>query len=124
MKNNGSLTGSGVTIYLDKDSTIDPKNGSIDLTGPNGALWSGSAPHLVFWYAACNNLDIQGNGDVSFHGIFYAPCADVTMHGNPSNDTIEGQIFVGTLEVKGTSDLRLTYRNYFDTARRRVFLVE
>lgn len=129
LKNSALMTGSGVILYFDSASSFDPKNGGIDISTRSGG-WGGVSgaggirDGLVFWYAPCDNLDLQGNAIVRFTGIFYAPCADVTMHGNPSNDTVNGQIFVGTLDVRGTSDLRLTYREWVDITRPRVFLVE
>jgi hypothetical protein len=107
-------------------STIvfDSKNGNVYLTAPASAPYPGGPANLLFWYTRCTTIDMQGNGNLYFEGIFYAPCADVILHGNPNSDTINGQIFVGTLTVVGTSDLGINYRNLVDTDRPRVFLVE
>jgi hypothetical protein len=74
--------------------------------------------------ATCQDLiDFQGNGDFFIKGIFYAPCSQVQMHGNPGGDAYYGQVIVGSFSVKGTSDFRLSYHSYVDTKRPKVFLV-
>ena len=46
------------------------------------------------------------------------------MHGNPSHEVIDGQIFVGRRDVRGTSDLKILYNGWVDTDRPKVFLVQ
>lgn len=121
---NSSIRCTGCMTYWDSSSTFDPKNGDVSFTAPTTSPYSGGVNGLVFWYARCNTLDLQGNGDMYFGGIFYAPCAYVWMHGNPSSDTVNGQLFVGRLDVRGTSDLRISYHNYVTTPRKAIFLVE
>jgi Flp pilus assembly protein TadG len=122
---NATINGNGVIFYFDSNSTFDPKNGNVNLRAPSGgAQYTNGRAGMVFWYAACNTLDMQGNANLSFTGIFYAPCADVQMRGTPGQDTISGQMFVGTLDVRGTADLRISYNNYASTTRPKVFLVE
>lgn len=120
---NTRLQGSNVLLYFDSNSSWDPKNGETRLTYRTSAV-SGVKPGLVVWYARCNTVDFQGNGELYFEGIVYAPCAHWSMHGNPNGDTVRGQMFLGTLEVKGTSDMSVNYNKYVDTVRPRVYLVE
>jgi hypothetical protein len=126
LKNKGLLTGTGVTLYFTGTSTFDPKNGDVDLEGPTTSLYTGGANGMVFWFAPsdCADIDLQGNGNMFFKGIFYAPCSDVTMHGNPAGDAINGQVIVNTLSVKGTSDYVVAYTKYVNTDRPSIFLVQ
>jgi Flp pilus assembly protein TadG len=125
LKNNGLLRGTGVLLYFDSNSTFDPKNGDVDLrANQSNPLYLNGQVGLTFWYARCGALDLQGNGTLYFHGIFYAPCADVRLHGNTSSDTLRGQLFVNTLDIRGTSTVRITYEGFVNTDRPRVFLVE
>ncbi len=117
------LQGTGVSLYFDKDSSFDPKNGETSLTAPAVSPYGGQ-DGLVFWYVPSTAIDFQGNGELYFQGVFYAPKSDVTMHGNPSADTIDGQVFVGTFTNKGTSDLKIKYTKKVATVRPAVFLVQ
>jgi Flp pilus assembly protein TadG len=121
---NARIQCTGCLVYFDADSTFDPKNGQVSFTAPTTVPYTNGANGMVFWYAGCNTLDLQGNGDMYFQGVFYAPCAYVWMHGNPSSDTVNGQVFVNRLDVRGTSDLRISYHSYVDTPKKAVFLVE
>ncbi|RIK38321.1 MAG: hypothetical protein DCC58_16820 [Chloroflexi bacterium] len=121
---NASIVCSGCMTYWDANSSLDPKNGDVNMTAPTTAPYTGGQTGMVFWHAGCNNLDLQGNGNLYFQGIFYAPCALVTLHGNPASDTINGQIIVDQLDIRGTSDVRITYHSYVTTSRPAIFLVE
>jgi Flp pilus assembly protein TadG len=122
---NSTLRGDNVLLFMTGGTIVfDSKNGNVDLSASPTPLYPGGQANLLFWYTRCTTVDMQGNGNLHFEGIFYAPCADVILHGNPGSETIDGQIFVGTLEVVGTSDVGITYRNLVDTERPRVFLVE
>jgi hypothetical protein len=110
----------GCELYFDSDSVFDPKNGEVSFTAPGTGIANG----IVFWYANCDALDLQGNGEMYFEGIFYAPCSDVWMHGNPGSETVNGQVVVNTLDVRGTSDLGIVYTEHFPTERPAIWLVQ
>lgn len=121
---NSEIICNGCLVYFDASSSFDPKNGDVSMTAPTSSPYAGGQNGMVFWYARCNNLDLQGNGNLYFQGIFYAPCALVTLHGNPASDTINGQIIVNRLDIRGTSDVRISYNSYVSTNRPAIFLVE
>jgi Flp pilus assembly protein TadG len=139
LNTNSTIEGKDVILYFDSASAFDPKNGNVDLRTTGTTSYSGASrgfasgsygspgsyqTGLVIWFASCGNVDMQGGARLHFEGIFYAPCANVSMHGNPSDDTLKGQMFVGTLDARGTSDLNIAYVKWADTARPRVYLVE
>lgn len=126
LKNTNSLLqGEDLLLYMTgSDIVFDSKNGNVNLAASVTPLYAGAQPNLLFWFTRCTTIDMQGNGNLHFEGIFYAPCADLILHGNPGSETIDGQIFVGTLKVMGTSDVGIKYRNLVVTERPKVFLVE
>lgn len=117
------IEGDNVLIYLTNGSEFRCGNCDVDLRYLD-PMYNGGAPGMVFWSESCEEIDIGGNGTVSVEGIFYAPCSHVRLHGNPSSDTINGQIFVGTLQVNGTADMRVAYHKYAETDKPKIFLVE
>ncbi len=120
------MNGNGVFFYFTGSSYFDSKNGEVNLTAPATSHYGaqGGIDGVVFWMDTCQDLiDFQGNGAFHMVGIFYAPCSEVRMHGNPSGEAFYGQIIVGTFDVRGTSDFHLTYNSYVDTELPKVFLV-
>lgn len=102
---------------------IDPKNGNLHLEAPQSIPYPGCLAGMAVWIANCSLFDNQGNGEFYVRGLFYAPCSQVTMHGNPYGTAIEGQVIVRDLTIKGTSDFRVQYRKYVDTYLNTVVLV-
>jgi hypothetical protein len=50
--------------------------------------------------------------------------SDVWLHGNPDSETVYSQVIVGTLDVRGTSDILIRYMDLDDTPRYELYLVE
>jgi hypothetical protein len=124
MGNNGVMNGTDVLLYFDMNSWFDPNHGAVNVSAdPDGWGDSNLQDGVVFWYSACDEVEFKANGVFTFTGIFYAPCGKMYMHGHPSQETIHGQIFVGRLDVRGTSDLKIIYDGWVDTERPQVFLV-
>jgi Flp pilus assembly protein TadG len=119
-----ALVGTNVLLYFDANSTLDVRTGDLRLTGSTTPLYTGMQPRLTLWYARCGVLDAFGNSVIQIVGIFYAPCAFLQMHGTPGINSFDGQVVVGRLEVKGTSDLNIRYYSWVTTRRPKVFLVE
>jgi hypothetical protein len=125
---NSRIQGEGVMLYFTGPTgkeLFKPKNGAIHLTRiTDGPIYSGGPNGMAVWIANCGIFDSQGNEEFFIHGLFYAPCSEVWMHGNPYGETIDGQVIVGTLDVRGTSDMIVRYRNYVATPRFELWLVE
>jgi len=118
------MNGTGVMFFFTGSSYFDSKNGEVNLQAPATTPYTGGKDGVVFWMDTCQSLiDFAGNGDFYIKGIFYAPCSEVHMHGNPGGEAYYGQIIVGTFDVRGTSDFALTYNEYIETERPKVFLV-
>jgi hypothetical protein len=131
LKNNSELTGSGVLLYFTGGASLKPKNGNINLraaayvaTEEEDDETEPSVSHddVVVWVDNCSDIDLQGNGEMYFEGIFYAPCSHSWMHGGTEN-TIRGQLVLGTLDVRGNATLSIAYESRVETFQPSVFLI-
>jgi hypothetical protein len=124
---NSRIEGDGVLLYFagsPANTYFNPKTGGVRLIAPATSPYSGGPDHMVVWIANCAEFDSQGNEEFYIEGIFYAPCSDVTMHGNPGGTAVSGQVIVGTLDVRGTSDFQMVYQDLVAIPRIEVYLVE
>ena len=124
LKNKSEVSGNGVLLYFTGSAALNPKNGNINLTAAAapGANQDPELSDMVVWVANCTDVELQGNGDMYFEGIFYAPCSHSWMHGG-TGETIRGQLILGSLDVRGTSDLGIAYEQRAATRQPAVFLV-
>jgi hypothetical protein len=100
----GSISGSGVTIYL------APPNGSLSLTG-SGALnitapTSGTYNGILFFEdpSDTNGMTVTGSGSSSLQGIFYAPSASLSFTGSGGSG-IYADLVVSSLSMTGSCNL-------------------
>ncbi|MEZ4523871.1 MAG: pilus assembly protein TadG-related protein [Thermomicrobiales bacterium] len=124
---NSRIEGDNVTLYFDgpEHSTyFAPKNGEVNLTAPTTTPYTGGIGNIVIWIDNCTEFDSQGNNEFYLEGVLIAPCSNVWLHGNPDGETVYGQVVVGTLDVRGTSDLVIRYMDLGDTPRYELALVE
>ena len=107
MSGSGTLSGTGVTIYL------APPNGSLSLTG-SGALQL-SAPTdpsnpyngILFYQdpTDTNSMKIAGSSGSNIQGIFYAPDASLSLSG-ASGSQIYADLVVHALSIAGNNTLK------------------
>lgn len=131
----GRIEGVGVNFYFTgnpNQSLFDPQNGEVYLTAPG---WSADPESLVvqndyrdlvIWVDMCpgSTIDAQGNQDFFLGGVFYAPCSEVYLHGNPYGETLSGMLIASTIEIQGTSDAIVTYLPYGPADSYEVYLIE
>ena len=104
---NGSstITGSGVTIYLDEDATIDLTATTLDLSAPT----SGDFEGILFYHdrnAPPATVDkIAGNARLDLDGALYFPSTQLDMRGNSSAGFPNPTIVARALRFVGTSQL-------------------
>ena len=126
-ESNSRIEGDEVMLYFDgpaNNTFFDPKTGAVHLTAPTVAPYTGWPEGVVLWINNCSTFDSQGNEEFYLEGVFYAPCSAVTLHGNPYGEAVNGQVIVGNLDVRGTSDLIVRYNSFFETPRIQVYLTE
>lgn len=100
----GSISGTGVTIYM------APPNGSLTLTG-SGALnvsapTSGTYNGILFFEDPndTNTMKVTGSGASTVQGIFYAPNANLSMTGS-SGSTFYADLVVYSLSMTGSGNM-------------------
>lgn len=124
---NSRIEGTDVMLYFNgpvHSTYFFPKNGEVDLTAPDTSPYAGGPSNIVIWIDNCSDVNSYGNGEFYLEGVFLAPCSDVWLHGNPYGETIYGQVVVGTLDVRGTSDFVIRYMDLGDRPRHELALVE
>lgn len=125
LNNKSELAGDGVLLYFTGSSRLNPKNGNITLKSATLASEEEEAvdhDDMVVWVDNCTDVSLQGEGDMYFEGIFYAPCSHSWMHGN-TKETIRGQLVLGSLDVRGGDELTIAYEERVETWQPSVFLV-
>jgi Flp pilus assembly protein TadG len=101
----GSISGTGVTIYL------APPNGALSLTGSGtlniSAPTDPSNPYngILFYEdrTDSNSMKITGSGNSNLQGIFYAPDAALTLTGS-SGTAINADLVVHALSMTGSGN--------------------
>jgi hypothetical protein len=127
LNSNSRIQGNGVMLYFDGpagSTYFDPKTGAVDITAPATVPYADAVLGIAVWIANCSTFDSQGNQEFYIGGVFYAPCSTVYMHGNPYGVSVEGQVIVGDLDIRGTSDFEISYVSYVATPRHELYLVE
>jgi hypothetical protein len=121
---NPRIEGEGVMLYFDGNSSFEPGTAGVYFTAPATSPYTGGVDGMAVWIANCSEFESSGNNEFYVEGIFYAPCSYVWMHGNPYGVAVSGQVIVGTLDIRGTSDFLAEYVDYVHTPRLAVFLIE
>ncbi|HET6574217.1 MAG TPA: pilus assembly protein TadG-related protein [Fimbriiglobus sp.] len=124
----GSLTGNGVMIYNDPQSTSDV----ISISGTNAVNITLSPPTsgpyqgFLFWQARGTTppIDITGNGNLQLTGTFYATGAQLNVTGNGAADLVGSQYIVDRLKTNGNGNFTVDWTPYSTPGVREVALVE
>jgi hypothetical protein len=103
---NGSLSGTGVTIFLMDGAELSMNaNQSINLSPPDSGPYSG----IVIYQARSNTtgMTINGGSNSSISGFVYAPGAQVTYNGNSDTaSTACLRIVADTIKMNGNSKVK------------------
>lgn len=118
---NSWIKGTGVMFYFSGNATFNPGNGNMQISAQDTSTNAG-AKAIALWIANCKTYDNSGNGVFTVEGIIYAPCSHVVLHGTPGG--IGVQVIVGDLEIKGTSEFRIKYREFVNMDKPKVWLTE
>jgi len=104
-----SLTGIGVTIYMESGGVNWNGGATINLSAQTTGDYAG-----LLLFAPLSNHDgitINGNSDSHFTGTFLAPSADITILGTGAADGFHSQIVGYTVELGGTADTSIEYND-------------
>lgn len=107
LNGNGSLTGTGVTIFLMGNSQFSVNgNAVVKLSPPSSGDYAG----ITIFQARDNNLpmDIAGTSGSDVSGFIYAPDALITYTGNSDTSAGDGCLRVvgNTVEMNGNSAIK------------------
>lgn len=94
---NGTISGTGVTIYNRGGITVINGNISFDLTAPT----TGNMAGMVYYQPPENTSNVIVNGKSgtdNFNGAMYLPTANMTLNGNVPDLTL---LVVGSLTMNG-----------------------
>lgn len=122
---NSRIEGRDVMLYFTGSSAqFIPKNGEVHLEAPATSHYPGGHDGMAVWIENCSSMEWGGNTEFFVSGIFYAPCSQVWLHGTPDGDVLDGQMIVGSINLDGNGTLSMAYRNYVNTPRFELYLVE
>jgi hypothetical protein len=112
--NTATITGDGVSVYLDGDSTVSVTGtGTIDLSAPTSGTYTG----ILFQgdpYASTDTEHLfNGGGTAIFDGVMYFPnaIAKINGGGNTANNTNISAIMARMLRFGGNGTLSFHFND-------------
>jgi len=106
-----SLNGSNVIIIMKNGDVSFNGGATINLSGPEGPQSETNPYGGLFMYMPMENqgtISINGNSGSGFTGSILAPAADITIDGT-GDGGFEGQIIGYTVDLSGTSTVKINY---------------
>lgn len=97
----GSITGTGVTIFMADGGITVNGNASLSLSAPETGDYAG----MLFWSARSNTSSntFNGNGATDLNGFLYFYSGDVNYTGNNGTTSTCLRIVANTIEMSGSS---------------------
>lgn len=116
--------GSDVSLYFTDSAQFDPKHARLQLTaeGDDESNCESELESIVLWIDNGSPFLMQSNGKFEFGGVMYAPHSHVRLFGG--GDATGVQVIVESLELAGSQNFDLLYRNCFEGDSEYVFLVQ
>lgn len=103
------LTGIGVVIRLDYGDVSWNGGGYVHLEAPTEGPFAGKLLYLPS-DTNCSPVTLNGNSDSIIKGSIIAPCSDILINGT-GDSGIEGQVIGYTVDLGGTSGVKITYNS-------------
>jgi Flp pilus assembly protein TadG len=106
----GTLTGEGVTLYLESGDVTINGNADIDLAAPGMSPDPTPALGGVLFYVASGDIDLEGNSTSKYLGMVYAPLGTIKAHGSNGTDPTFNTQFVGwNVDVSGNANIDINF---------------
>lgn len=102
---NSSLTGSGVTIFLDANSTIQfSASGTVNLTSPSTGTYKGVLIFQSRKASPTTTNTVRGSPDIYMDGTIYTPSSTLSMTGSGSISDVAktGYVVAGRVYYNGS----------------------
>lgn len=104
VSSNANLSGSGVTIFADANSTLNlGGGGSITLSAPTSGTYAGILIFQSRSTPATATVTLGGNGTLSLDGSLYVPSATLALSGNSSFAGKVGYAICARLTLGGST---------------------
>jgi Flp pilus assembly protein TadG len=109
----GTLTGSGITIYMENGGDIVINGGVANLEGPpSDPDTSPGIPGVIFYAnpAHESDIDITGNISSTYLGLIYGPAADIKISGTGDVGPVMNTQVIGyNVELLGTARIDINF---------------
>ncbi|MGH1571314.1 TadG family pilus assembly protein [Methylobacterium sp. P31] len=105
MLQNSSLSGSGVTIFLDANSTIQfSASGTVNLTAPSTGTYKGVLIFQSRNASATTTNVVRGSPNIYMDGTIYTPSSTLSMTGSGSISDVAktGYVIAGRVSYNGS----------------------
>jgi hypothetical protein len=126
MAGQGSLSGSGVTIYNSPSSSSDTVSisglGAVTLSPPTSGVYQGIT--IFQDRTSVAPVSITGNGGMNVTGTIYAANGLATLTGNGSNNTMGGQYVTFDMAAAGNGNITVSWLSNSTSRTRKIGLVE
>jgi hypothetical protein len=109
----GTVTGSGVTIYMNGTGSNDwftVSGGTVSLEAPGDDSLSPAVKGLLVYMGHASSVNLGGNADSYYAGTVYAPRALIDVGGTSDiNPTYSTQLIGDTVTVHGTARIDINF---------------
>jgi hypothetical protein len=100
-----SLTGTGVTIYVQSDGSSSQASKinattTVNITAPTSGPYAG----IALWFAGGSDVTYNGANGSAFKGAIYAPTSDVSYSGNAGSSSHCTRLIAASVDLAGTAD--------------------
>lgn len=117
-----TLTGTGVTIYLQTGGVTMNGGASVNLTAPTSGTWQGILFYQARGNTTASNL-VGGTGQL-MNGVLYFPSANLTYTGGSSATATQTTLVADTLTMVGNSYISAAATTQFTGVSGGAFLIE
>jgi hypothetical protein len=117
-----SITGSGVTIYIETGGVSMAGGSTVSLSAPVSGVWQG----ILFFQARGNTTasNLVGGTSQSMNGALYFPSAQLTYTGGSSLVATATTIIADTLRLNGNSNISAAATTRFTGVQGGVSLIQ
>lgn len=106
LASNASISGTGVTIFMDADSTLDLSgNATVKLSSATSGTYAGILIFQSRSTPGTRTMKLSGSGEMQLDGTIYAPTVTLEMGGNSALATKTGSVIANKLKLGGSGSL-------------------
>jgi Flp pilus assembly protein TadG len=108
--NGGTITGEGVTFYLESGEVSINGNAEVSLSSPATTPDPSPAIGGMLFYVATGDISLEGNSTSAYLGVIYAPVGTIDIAGsNGTTPTFNTQLVGYNVHVSGNADIDINF---------------